>query len=554
MGFLTLIFLLCVCCSLPATDSSEVKHILYAMHTGDIDRALDLYHEHRKATGQHDLELIQQLGLILLDRGFRSYDGEVQVLTLFGAGVANHERCLYILEEGLTHPNPQVQLIALHLLARTHHERADDAINHILGSPHLLLRLEALDILADKKHPKVVGQMEALLSKVDEELHPLFPPLFAKVGDAAAIRALKKLLSSPYEPVRVSAILSAAEWKRDDLLPQIRKLAAHHEIAQQEASATALGLLRDENSIPRITALTQSNVPTVRLAALKALYQLGQKEARIPIEKMAKDNSPFAIQVLGEMKGSEATLAELTESPQIQTRVNAALALLELRDSRALPALTEILITDSRDLVFTKMSSLSSALTYWKPVPSGTQNFKETPAAHELSLQMREDVLSQALELPPRDFLALADKIFATHQFDLIPILVELLQVSQSPEAIELLKKYQQKAGAPLIRNYCNLALYNIKEEGPYAENLRLWITSQQAGDLISFRPPIPHSKRSTDFELTPDETSRLLISSFESFARTQDDKGIDILLQAIQHGNPKNRYALAGLLLRSTL
>ena len=561
MALPALIFILSFLGSLQATPAMEteipeVQHILFAMHSGDVETSLDLYQKYRQVTGKHDLELIQQLGLILLDRGFRSSDNEAQILTLFGAGIANHERCLYILEDALTNSNPQVQLIALHMLARCHNERADDAINHLLGSPHLIIRLEALDLLAEKKHFKVVGQLEALLAKVDEDLHPLFAPLFAKVGDAQATRALKKLLVSPYEDVRVSAILSTAQEERDDLLPQIRKLAAHHELAQQEACAVAAGVLRDETLIPRLKSIATSNTPTLRLAALQSLYQLGHKETRTAVEQLAKENNPFAIRILGNMKGSEPTLALLTTSPNLQTRINASLALLKLRDPRALPTLTEILIRDPRDLIFTKMNSLSSALTYWKAIPSGTQNFEDAPAVHELSLQMRENALALALELPARNFISLADLLFEKHQFDLIPTLVELLQIMQTPEAVQLLKKHQQKAGAPLIRNYCNLALYKLKEPGPYAENLRTWITGQQNGILISFRPPIPHHKRSTtdDFALNPDETSRLLISAFEAFAQTQDDKGLDILLEALHHGNPKNRYALAGLLLRSTL
>ena len=54
-------------------------------------------------------------------------------------------------------------------------------------------------------------------------------------------------------------------------------------------------------------------------------------------------------------------------------------------------------------------------------------------------------------------------------------------------------------------------------------------------------------------YQLTPQETSKLLVDSFDAFLKTQDDKGIDIVLEAIQNGNPKNKYALAGLLIHAT-
>jgi hypothetical protein len=56
----------------------------------------------------------------------------------------------------------------------------------------------------------------------------------------------------------------------------------------------------------------------------------------------------------------------------------------------------------------------------------------------------------------------------------------------------------------------------------------------------------------SRQYYLTPEDASRLLVESFESLVQTQDDLGIDLLLEAIKDGNRKNRYALAGLLIRA--
>ena len=58
--------------------------------------------------------------------------------------------------------------------------------------------------------------------------------------------------------------------------------------------------------------------------------------------------------------------------------------------------------------------------------------------------------------------------------------------------------------------------------------------------------------KTHTSFELTPQETSRLLVDAFEAFVSAQDDKGVDMLISVIQSGNTKNKYALIGLLMRA--
>ena len=64
----------------------------------------------------------------------------------------------------------------------------------------------------------------------------------------------------------------------------------------------------------------------------------------------------------------------------------------------------------------------------------------------------------------------------------------------------------------------------------------------------------LPWTERSGEnpFQLTPEETSSLLIEAFVTLADQHDPKGIDILLGAIKDGHEKNKYALAGLLLKS--
>ena len=556
MAIYSLIFALFCTCFLQAEETPLPEQILFSVHSGDLPHALDLYKAYKNKLGKNDHDLLQRISLSILDQGFRSTKSEAQLLTIFGAGVSANEQCLYILEEGLHHPNPQMQLVALGMLARYQNDKGEEAITRALGAPHLLIRLEALAHLAENRHAHATHQIEALMCKVDDELLPIFPDYFAVVGDAAATRALKKLLVHPKEKVRISAILTAAEHKRDDLLPQIRRLATHHDLAQQEACAVALGKLHDESLAPRLQEMAKSSAPTLRLAALYALYRLGQKEAGKEIEKMALANNLFAIPLLGKMTDTEESLYALQKSTQLQVRINATLALLEKKDRRCLRTLAEILLPDSRDLYFEKIRSMSRGLSYWKAIPSGRQNYENDPSAYEIALELRESTLVKTAELPQEDFLQVSEALLEHHQFEMIPTLIDLLEQLQTRETIALLKKYQQKAGAPLIRNTCNLALFNLKEPGPYAQNLRNWITSQQAEDLIQFRPYIPISQRDfiENYELTPHETSRLLIKAFESFAKTQEDQGIEVLLQALSEGNPKNRYALAGLLLRASL
>jgi hypothetical protein len=74
---------------------------------------------------------------------------------------------------------------------------------------------------------------------------------------------------------------------------------------------------------------------------------------------------------------------------------------------------------------------------------------------------------------------------------------------------------------------------------------------------MIRFRPLIPWNLRQPEasgssFELTPDESSRLLIEAYEALADRHDLEGIDCIVEGIKNGNPQNRYVLAGLLMRA--
>ncbi|MBA3816308.1 MAG: HEAT repeat domain-containing protein, partial [Parachlamydiaceae bacterium] len=456
-----------------STTTSIPNHILFLMHTGDTAKALTAYQEYTKQNGGHDFELIERIGLILLDQGFRSRDPETLLLTMFGTGISINEKALYILEEGLASDQAELQLIALNFLSKYQNDRADEVIHKAMASNYLIVRLEAVFNMARRKDPKATSQTEALMAKVSPEMWSVFPQIYAENGDDQSIKMLRKMLAHSNEEIRVESILGAAKNERDDLLPVIRRLATHHEPAQLEACAAALGILRDEMSAPRLLQLSKSSNATVKLAAFQALYILGRKEVRKEIEALAKNKDLFAITLLADMPGSEELLASLLKNSSPQVMANAALSLLELGDPRCLPLLAEILMKDARDLSILKMSSPGKSLSTWKIVPSSQQNFKDNQAVLEMSLHTREAIVVQSIELPEKYFIMLANAIFENQQNDLIPTLVEVLENHPTPEVIALLKKQQQKAGAPLIRNYCNLALYKLKEAGPYADNLR---------------------------------------------------------------------------------
>lgn len=531
----------------------EEKHALYLMQQNQIHDALQKYRDHAKITGAHDFETLQQMGLILLQKGVHSEDPQVFLMTLFGAGISGSARSLEILEKGLEHPDPQIQLLSLHYISQIEDDYSDELLNRAMSSDFLSTRMEAAFAMALRKHPNAVGQIEGLMFRLPPAFKPYFPSLFALLGTSDATVSLKRLIEDADPQVRVESILNVARLGRDDFLPLLRKRLTHSHIAELEATIFAIGGLKDSASTKRLLKLANSPTESIRLAASLALFQMGDRTHVPTIEEMAKKKNLFAIASLGIISGSEPLLVEFLNSSDLQIRINAAIALLQLHDPKCLSVLKEILIPDARDLAFHPYPSIGRTQIAFKAVPSAELRSKDPMVDLSYSIVLREHFLREAIHLPENHFLSLADTLFEQQQNDLVPTLITLLENLRTPDAIALLKKGTKKITSPLIRDYCHLALYRLKEESD--EYINHWVMHQKDADLIRLRPLLPWKYRleQSDYTLTPEEKSRLLIDAFLSIANRRDEKSISFLLEAIQHGNPQNRYALMGLLMRAT-
>jgi HEAT repeat protein len=523
--------------------------ILFQMQKGDVEGAIHSYWElHPK---DQDLKLTQEIGLKILEQGLKTNDDTIQVAALFGAGVALHERLEGLIEGFLDSKNPICQLVALQQLSRL----GNSKISQATRSDFLLVRLQALHLLAEKKDPKTVGQIETIFQKTPPQIWPPFVEVLAKCHDHQATSTLKRLMINEEKMVRLAALYGSGIWGRFDLLPQIRTLATHTDPIQKEAAIFALGALKDQLSIPLIEKGVESVDPNLRLTSLIALYKMGNVAVANQIEKEALQGNLFAITFLGEMEGKEDLLATICQRGIGAVRWNGAMALLKRKDSRALPILKEILLKNPKDNSLVPVTSPGKSLVCYRTIPSSRQQLQDNAPLLETSRQLKESLLIQAIELPQKEFLTLCREIFETETLDLVPTAIKLLENHKTQEAISFLKQEQQRLGSPLIRGWCTLCLFRMGEEGPYEDELKDWVRKNMGRPLFNFRPIISRemSDKSSSFEITPDEQAQLLVEAFQAFAATTQDKGIDLLLDAITHGNETNRYPLAGLLVRAS-
>lgn len=550
MALLTKLLLIIFCAGLcVGFTPDERAKILYSMHHERPEEALSLYLKLAKTRGEHDLELLGWAGMRLLERGAVSDDPEILLMCMFGAGVASNTALLPILEKGIQSKEMQTQLAAISFLGKLQDDEADLLLTQALSSPFLLPRLEAALTLARKQEPSLVEHLQSLYGKVPQEVRPLFAQIVSPLESESATRYLRQLMNDTETAVRIEAIHEVAKTERDDLLPQIRSLASHPERLQQEAAMVALGRLKDTQSVASLRKWAEGSNA---FAAHYALALLGDEQGHTVIKQAAASGNPFAISMLGEFQEASDLLADLQHHADEDVRLNATLSLLLQKDTRCLDGLKTILITEKSDLGFFQKSSAGKAFSCWKTVHLASAQKKRYPMLEMQTRQLRDQALIVALELPEADFLTVAKWVFDEKATDLVPTLVTLLANHRSEATVNLIKHYHQSAGAPLLRHYCTLALYQMGEEGPYEEQLLAYVQSAHDAGIIRFQEGAPDDL-STPFSLKPEEKSQLLIEAFEALAASGNFSGIEALINAIAHGNPKNRYALAGLLMRTT-
>ncbi len=519
-----------------------------------MEKSVTLYFRYKNELGKHDFEILQQMAFILLEQGARSPDQQTQLLSIYGSGIANVSSSLDILEAGIKSSHAETQVASIQFLGGMQDDRSDELLVKAMSSEFFFARMEAALHLARRKHKTSVGQIESLMYRVPPPARFFFPQFFALIGTSDAIAILRHLMEDKVPAVRVEALLSAARFGRDDLLPAIRMNITHLNVAEKEAAAHAVGILKDSKSIRKLKRLFESSPLNVQIAAARSLYLLGDRETKNFIIQKASDGDLFAIVALADIVEGKDTLAQLCHHPELAIRINAALSLLKHRDPRSEHALLEILVRDVRDMGFMPQVSIGKTLLAFKPVFSTAQQENTFFDVQGATLAIRQQVLLDAMNLSEKVFLKLAEVIFESGQTDLIPSLVMLLENLQTSAATSLLILKSSQAGMPLIRAYCNLALYRMGKEGPYGDYLKEWIDRNKNSEMIRFRPLIPMDKRLGDspHELTPEDSSRLLIEAYQTLAEKQQGSSIEILLEAMRDGNPKNRYVLAGLLLRT--
>ncbi|MCH9612556.1 MAG: hypothetical protein S4CHLAM102_10470 [Chlamydiia bacterium] len=543
----------------PADDQvgfDRGRILFYTSHK-QITRAIDEYLACFDKAGFHQFDLLQEIAIRLLEEGVQSVDHEKQLLALYGIGVSKAPSSFELLESAIHSSHPYVQAVGLQLASSMFDDRVDDVIKIGLHSKYLMIRLETLYHLAQRKAKSTLGNIDSLLSRLPPEMHVFFPDLLATYGTPESINAIKKMFNSDVIEVRIAAILSSMKFQIDELLPSIRASITHPSPEEQETCAAAVGFLRDLGSVESLKKLSQSPIFEVRMAALRSLYALGYPEYENALLQNISEANLFSIGILADLPKGDEILRRYVRSTDLHVRINSALALLAKKDPACFAAISEILFIQERQAGLVPYHTVGHTFMAWKTFPFGGAKAEMRESIEAMTNHVQQQVLAQCIDLPENLFLQLAGRILETKGSPLIPTTIRLLEHLHSDKAIALLKTKTQEMGCPLIRAYCNLCLYRMNVEGPYRENFLKWIASSKDADLIRFQPMLDRKSKpdgeATPYQLSPEQTSALLIESFETLAQKHEEQSITHLLKTMRDGNEKNRYALAGLLIKAT-
>lgn len=540
------------------------EQILHLLVTQKTEEAVQAYLNLYRQEGRHNFHLLEKMCLKIIENGTSSNEEIDHTLTLFGISLSGmHSHFLPFLQSCLSSSSFRVQLMALQVLNQIHEDSIDQMIAAALLSNFLQVRISALFYLIQRKNSCALGQVSSLMHLLPPQIKPYFVEFYAQEGSHDALQSLKKFMNDPNVHVRICAILFSALYQRDDLLPNIRSCLTHSEPEIKEAACFAIGHLKDLLAMNLLTAISKSPFAEIKLAAALALYRLGDKKIKEEIFLLAKNGHPFAVYALGELEEKEniQILEQLLSHPKEEVQINAALALLRLKNPRSLPIISKILQTDPQKTGFFPVMSRGQSLLSWKAISMSLIPHHTQQSIRSISLSFQKQLLTQSLELPRLEFLSIAEKIMENLHIELLPLLIKLLENENSPEIKSLLQKKTFSLGKPFLRGYCKLALYRMHGEiEEYRKSFFTWLMRQKFAQLIEFQTALNRKgqnnfdtkPRTQYYTLTPKASTQLWIEALLAISFRHEEEGLEFLLEALHQGHKKNQFVIAGLILQA--
>lgn len=522
------------------------SQISYFLQNHQFPSAIWMYQKKAHLDKQHDPVLLEKIATAILQEGMESSDISKKLVAYYSMIACAYMPPLLQLENAMRARHPGLQVAAIHLLQQHTEDRSEEILKRGLTSPFPIIQLTTAYVLAQKKFPKAYPLIESLFFTVPPALHIYFPEFFATLNTLASKRRVIQFINDREEKIRIAAVISCMQHKIEEALPYIQSMLTHANPLEQEACLFALSHMNDISSLSRMKSLLHSTCEEVALASSFALYTLGYHEYYTKMVTLAERENLFAIALLGSVPEASDFLYGLLKSSNFTVRINAAMALLQQRDSRCLPGILEVFEVAERGTEYVQILSQGGCMHYIKALAK-RKTTEELES--QSSLSIIQNLLLQTSELPQSYFLHLAKFLLHSKNSTFLPLTVQLLENLQTPEAIALLEEGAGALGNPLLRGYSQIALYKLGRCS-LPTSFHQFLQNSLQNSLVSYEE-IRNKKNIGSFTLQPEEKLRLVLTSLQVIASESCEENIDRLLQCIVNSHALNRYVLAGLLLQ---
>lgn len=528
-----------------ATSNSH-SQIAYFLQNHQFPSAIWTYQKKAYLDKRHDPALLEKIATAILEEGMESLDIPKKLVAYYSMVACSYMPTLSQLNTAIRARHPGLQIAAIHLLKQHTDDRSEEILKLGLTSPFPIIQLTTACVLAQKKFPKAYALIESLFFKVPAAMHIYFPEFFATLNTLESKRRVIQFINDRDEKIRIAAVISSMHHKIEETLPYIQSMLTHTNPLEQEACLFALSHMNDTSSLSRMKSLIESACDEVALSSSFALYTLGYHEYYMRIVALAERENLFAIALLGSIPEANECLYKLLKNSNFTVRMNAAIALLQLRDSQCVPVIMEIfqVVNEGTDLV--QITSQGGCMQYIKTLAKRKGAQKNEPRN---SVPILGNLLVQSSELTQSDFLTIAKFLLNSKNCTLIPLAVQILENLQTPEAIDLLEYGASALGNPLLRGYSQISLFKL---GRYSltPTFHQFLQKSLQISLVNY-DEIRDTKNIGIFTLQPEEKLRLILTSLQVIASESCEESIDTLLQCLGNSHEMNRYVLAGLLLQ---
>lgn len=522
---------------LPPVRSSTLDETISSIqHLTTRDRTLYRRHLEELATQIFHLTALSQ-------------DQDAVIMALLAAASSHHPFSRSLSRSLLTSSSPIVQLTAVQALAVLDTSDAASFLIDALRSDYPIVRLEAAWQIAQKRISDAFFHLDALSYKLPPPLLSWMPELFALEGSSSSVHKLHQLLFGTDESVVVETLLAIGRHNISSFEEAVVNFQSHSP-AVLEAVAFSLRNFDSENSRSRLLELSSHQDPCVRIQAALSLTNLGDPSHEEDIIQLSQEGNLFALSALQSIESDIPPLSLGSRS----SKINLAVSLLEKKNCECIPTIVELLCLPN-DEILSISRSVGESLSYIDVMQFAAFPRDVWPTLHEQSLRIKEALLTQSLELPESDFLAIARSVFASGCIELYPCLIHLLENQRSQTVVDLLREEANRVGAPYNRAFATVALVNLGIETDETNILPILDLSRNEQSQ-PWRFPLPWmvSPDGTTPQQHEAATTRLYIEAIDTLAQRASDASQKILTQEVEKAPMYLKPCIVSALLHASL